>query len=92
MAVVGNMAVVEQALLIECFTEDGESRGLYWNGQTNQVRIGERGLEVTRAAGYARRIPVRLRDIADELADTINKAIRPTSTDVWRAMEHTLPT
>ena len=82
----------EFCLLLELFAGDGShSTGLYWAGRSNRIEAGPRGIEATYDPMKARRIPLAMRDVADALAEALNRIPVPTSdgvVNVWRAVEH----
>ena len=79
-------------MLLELFNGDGgNSRGLYWAGRSNRVEAGPRGIEATYSPFKARQIPLAMRDVAEALAEALNRIPVPNSdgvVNVWRAVEH----
>lgn len=74
--------------LIELFAVDGTSRGIYWAGRSNRIAASVRGVEVTREAFKARRIPLDCKDLADDIADALNKLHVAENRDQWCVTEH----
>ena len=82
----------EFCLLLELFAGDGgNSHRLYWAGRSNRIEAGPRGIEATYDPHKARRIPLAMRDVAEALAEALNRIPVPNSdgvVNVWRAVEH----
>lgn len=79
-------------ILLELFAgEGGNSLKLYWAGRSNRIEAGPRGVEVTYDVHKARQIPVGMRDVAEQLAEALNRIPVPSPegvVNVWRAVEH----
>lgn len=74
-------------VLLELFDPVGNSRGLYWAGKRNHLAYHPLGLEVTFDVLKARKIPMDMKDVAEQLATAANKAY-PSATGTWVATEH----
>jgi hypothetical protein len=78
------------ALLLELIDADGVCCGLYWAGRANRIVKGPRGVEVTFDVAKARRIPLSMRDVAEQLAEALNEYTERTVQTLgrtWRAVE-----
>jgi hypothetical protein len=65
--------------------------GLYWAGRENRIVKGPRGVEVTFDVEKARRIPLSMRDVAEQLAEAMNEYTDRTVDTfmrTWRAVEY----
>jgi hypothetical protein len=72
------------ALLLELVDADGVCCGLYWAGRENRIVKGPRGVEVTFDVEKARRIPLSMRDVAEQLAEAMNQYTDRTVHDLGR--------
>jgi hypothetical protein len=78
-------------LLLELIDADGVCLGLYWAGRSNRIEKGPRGIEVTYSLAKARRIPISMRDVAEQLAEALNEYTSIPSLMLgrtWRAVEY----
>jgi len=79
----------EFVLLLELFEADGNSARLYWSGKLNRIDVTPRGITVTYNVHAARKIPLVHRDIAEALADALNKVrVGEGLTRQWRVVQH----
>lgn len=78
----------ENVLLLELFETGIQARstGIYWAGKGNQIICNHDGFPVTYNVFKARKIPLEHRDIAEALADALNRD--PATGRAWRAVEH----